>query len=89
MPITVHNNETLKNVAFRLEEHVFNNCKLTNCHLFYDGGPFQWINCSFENCQWSFRERARDTIQLLNTLGLMKAGQVPPQNLQGTAGPVN
>jgi hypothetical protein len=85
MPITVHNNESLNNGAYRIEEHIFNNCKLTNCLLAYDGGPFQWMNCTFENCQWNFRGAARDTIQILNTLGLMKPGQTP-QNLQGTTG---
>ena len=90
MPITVHNNENLKNVAYRLEEHIFNNCKLTNVHLFYDGGPFQWANCVFENCQWSFRGQAKDTIQLLTTIGVLKMGQAPPQTMQATSGgPVN
>ena len=89
MPITVHKQENLKNAAYRLEEHIFIECKLTNCHLFYDGGSFQWSNCIFETCEWSFRGAAKDTIQLLATIGLLKAGQVPPQNLQGNAGPVN
>jgi len=86
MPITIHNNENLKNAAYLIEEHVFNNCKLTNCQLFYDGGPFQWANTSFENCTWGFREAARNTIQVLTTLGLLKPGQAPPQALQGTTG---
>jgi hypothetical protein len=90
MPITIHNGETLKNVSYRMEEHIFNNCKLTSCQLFYDGGPFQWTNTTFDNCAWNFREEARNTIQVLITLGLLKPGQAPPQNLQGTTGgPVN
>jgi hypothetical protein len=86
MSITIHNNETLKNTAYRVEEHIFNNCKLTDCQLFYDGGPFQWVNTSFENCAWNFRGAARDTVQILVTLGLLKPGQAPPQTLQGTTG---
>jgi hypothetical protein len=31
MPITVQNNENLKNAAAHMvDEHIFNNCKLTN-----------------------------------------------------------
>lgn len=90
MPITIHKHEMLKNQSYRLEEHIFENCKLTNCHLFYDGGPYQWVNTNFENCAWSFRGPARDTVQMLTTLGLLKPGQAPPQALQGTTGgPVN
>jgi hypothetical protein len=86
MPITIHTNEKLKNAAYRLEEHVFNDCTLTNCHLFFDGGPYQWANCKFENCQWSFRGAARETIQLLSTLGLLKPGQMPPTTMPPSTG---
>ena len=71
MPITVHNNETLKNVALVIEEHIFNNCRLTNCQ-FYGVDSFQWVDTSFENCSWSFRDEARNTIQVLTTLGLLR-----------------
>jgi hypothetical protein len=43
MPIFVHNNETLKNAAYVVEEHIFINCKLTNCRLMYSGGVFEWV----------------------------------------------
>jgi hypothetical protein len=90
MPITVHNNENLKNAAYLIDEHLFNNCKLTNCRLIYDGGSFEFVNTTFENCAWTFRGPARDTIALLSTLGMLKPGQAPPQSLQGTTGgPVN
>jgi hypothetical protein len=86
MPMTVHNNETIKNANYVLEEHIFNNCKLVNCRLFYSGGSFELGNTTFENCAWTFQGRARDTMTLLTTLGMVKAGQVPPQALQGTSG---
>jgi hypothetical protein len=89
MPVNIHHGETLKNAAYRIEEHVFNNCKLTNCDLFYDGGSFGWTNTTFENCRWTFRGAARDTVQLLSTLGLIKAGQVPPPNIPGATAKMN
>jgi hypothetical protein len=83
MPITIHKNESLRNAAYRLEEHVFINCKFTNCRLFYDGGPHQWENCSFENCEWSFRGAAEETVRLLEAIGMLKAEQAPRQKLAG------
>jgi hypothetical protein len=90
MPITVHNNENLKNAAYVIEEHIFNNCKLTNCRLIYTGGSFEWVNTTFESCFWGFRGPAKDTIGLLMTLGMLKPGQSPPPSMTGTTGgPVN
>jgi hypothetical protein len=91
MPITVHNGETLKNAAYVVEEHIFINCKLTNCRLIYSGGSFEWTNTTFENCGWGFRDSARQTMTLLGVLGMLKPGQAPPQSFQGTGttGPVN
>jgi len=90
MPITVHNGETLKNATYVVEEHIFINCKLTNCRLMYHGGSFEWANTTFENCMWGFRDHARNMMTLMMTLGMLKPGQAPPQSMQGTTGgPVN
>jgi hypothetical protein len=85
MPITIHNNETLKGISVRLEEHAFNNCKLIECFVFYDGGPFQWTNTFFDNCQFSFREEAMNTIRVLQTLGMLKEGLTPPPSVSGSS----
>jgi hypothetical protein len=77
MSISVHENQTIKNADMRVEEHVFRNCKLVNCRLFYDGGPFELANTSFENCQWGFRGPAQMTMVLLTVLGILKPGTVP------------
>src|SRR5258708_2138191 len=60
MPITVHEGDTIIASTYVVEEHVFINCKLKNCKLYYSGGPFEWVNTSFENCQWGFRGPAKD-----------------------------
>src|SRR5208283_3251722 len=65
MPITVHNGETLKNATYVVEEHIFINCKLTNCRLMYHGGSFEWANTTFENCMWGFRDHARNMMTLM------------------------
>jgi hypothetical protein len=80
MPITVHQDDTITGSTLVIEEHVFINCKLKNCRLYYSGGAFEWINTSFENCQWGFRGAARDTVQLLGTIGLLKPGEIPAAN---------
>jgi hypothetical protein len=84
VPITLHQNETLKNACYALEEHIFINCKLTNCRLYYSGGAFEWANTTFENCMWGFRGAAAQTIAFQMTIGMLKPGQAPPQNFQGT-----
>jgi hypothetical protein len=83
MPIAVHEGDTIMASNFVVEEHIFINCKLKNCRLFYSGGAFEWVNTSFENCNWGFRGPARDTFQLLMTLGMLKQGQMPPTHIPG------
>jgi hypothetical protein len=90
MPLTVHEADTIIASTFVVEEHIFINCKLKNCRLYYSGGPFEWVNTSFENCFWGFRGTAKDTVQLLVTLGLLKPGQTPAPNITGaTSGKMN
>ena len=58
MPITVHENDTIMGSVFVVEEHIFINCKLKNCRLYYSGGAFEWQNTSFENCASLVRQLA-------------------------------
>lgn len=81
MPITIHKNEEIKGAAFQVEEHIFHDCRLINCALVYDGGSFSWSNTSLQSCQWTFRAAAKNTFELLRTIGLLKAAQTPPENL--------
>lgn len=86
MPITVHEGSTLKKAAFQLEEHVFRNCVLIECTLYYSGGDFEFVNAQFQNCNFSFRGAARNTMQLQMTIGMLKPTQQPtPQNITATA----
>jgi len=85
MPVTIHTNEEIRSTALKIEEHIFRNCRVINCVLVYDGGPFEWANTSFQDCQWSFREAAKNTLQLLQTIGLLTAQQTPPSSLPGSS----
>jgi hypothetical protein len=86
MPIYVHENEHLKNASYLLSEHIFRRCKLTNCNLFYDGGVYEWVETTFENCIWGFRGPALATIQLCGLIGMLKPGQAPmPSVPQGSS----
>jgi hypothetical protein len=89
MPINVYEGVKLAGKAFVVEETIFRNCTLTNCWLYYSGGSYEWQNTSFQNCQWGFRGPAKDTIALLQLLGLMTAGQTPPPNIHIDATKVN
>jgi hypothetical protein len=85
MPITLHEGDTITAATFVIEEHVFINCKLKNCRLYYSGGSFEWQNTSFENCQWGFRGCAKDTLMLCMTIGMLKQGQMPAPNITGAS----
>jgi hypothetical protein len=89
MPITIHEGESIIASTLVVEEHIFINCKLKNCRLYYSGGPFEWTNTSFEDCYWGFRGPAKDTVMFCIAMGMLKQGQAPPQTFQGNAGPVN
>lgn len=83
MPMTVHEGDTFIATTFVVEEHIFVNCKIKNCRLFYSGGSFEWVNTSFENCTWSFLNEAGNTVRLAMSIGMLKPGQTPPQNIAG------
>lgn len=75
----MHRDETIDGQTLKVEEHVFKNCHLVNCFLVYEGGPFDWQNTSWENCEWVVRGAALQTVQLLQTTGLWKPGGNPPK----------
>jgi hypothetical protein len=85
MPITVHEGDTVIASTFVVEEHIFVNCKLKNCRLYYSGGAFEWVNTSFENCTWGFRDAAGNTLRLAAMIGMLKQGQAPLQNIPGVS----
>jgi hypothetical protein len=82
MPMTKYEGRTFSKQVFVLEECWFINCVLRECSLVYSGGPFEFENTTFDNCQWKFRGQAKDTMQLLSMIGLLKAGQAPPAQIQ-------
>lgn len=86
MPITKYEGRTLTEQVFQLEECWFVNCVLRDCRIFYSGGSYIFENTRFENCQWTFQNQAHQTFLLLQNIGLLKAGQVPPQQFQATGG---
>ena len=79
MPITRYENQTLTKATLVLEECWLINCVLRDCVIFYSGGPFDFANATFENCQWKFQGAATATIQLLGLIGLLPKPQTPVQ----------
>ncbi len=91
MAITKYEGKTFTNQTFQLEESWFVNCVLRGCFIFYRGGPFELENATFDDkCQWKFQGEARNTVQLLQMIGMLKGQPVPPQAVLNTPkGPVN
>lgn len=75
-----YRNQTFEGKSFILEEVAFIQCKLTDCDLYYSGGDFDWANSNFENCRFHWRGTAKNTIALLQSLGMISI-PTPPQNM--------
>ncbi len=76
--------------SFVLDEVVFINCLLKDCDFYYSGGDFEWANTTFEACRFHWRGPAKNTMALLQSIGLLKApSQEPPQVPATTAGKPN
>jgi hypothetical protein len=80
--------ETFRNQAFEgksfiLDQVVFVNCALRNCDLFYAGGDFEWVNTRFEDCRFHWRGAARNTLALLQVIGMLP----PPAQPQAVIPP--
>lgn len=86
MPITKYEGRTLERQVLLLEDCWFVNCVLRECRIFYRGGSYIFENTRFENCQWTFQNEAGQTVQLLALIGLIRAGQEPPAQIQATGG---
>ena len=78
MPMTKYEGQTLQKQTFVVEECCFINCVLKDCHLFYSGGDSEFLGGGMENCHWHFRGPALKTIQMAQSLGMLKMPQTPP-----------
>ena len=75
--IAKYEDKSLKNGAYEMEECFFLNCVLTECDLFYSGGDLETVNTQMVNCRFHFRGAALKTIQVLQTIGMLKTGPLP------------
>ncbi len=80
--------QILQGKSFILEDAVFLKCKLTDCDLYYSGGDFEWAETVFENCRFHWRGSAKNTLALLQVMG-MNPTATPPKNLGIPAEKVN
>ncbi len=82
--MTKYENKTIQKTTLVAEDCYFINCVLKDCDVFYSGGDFELANVTFEDCRWHFRGSALKTVQLQQTIGMLKPNMtvVPPtQNL--------
>lgn len=73
--MTVMESQEITHKSFILEDVSFINCKLVNCHLFYSGGEFEWVNTTFIDCSFHFRGAAKNTQSLFQLFGMLKQGK--------------
>jgi hypothetical protein len=69
--VDTYRNQDFQGKSFILENVVFLKCKLSDCDLYYSGGDFEWAETSFENCRFHWRASAKNTLALLQTMGMV------------------
>jgi hypothetical protein len=78
--VKAYRDKTISNESFVLDEVAFFNCTLKNCDLFYCGGESQVVETKMVDCRIHFRGAAKNTQQLLLSLGMLNAPlQLPAQ----------
>jgi len=71
-------NQHFEDRSFELDATVFVNCKLKNCDLYYSGGDVEMIGTAMENCPIHWRGAAKNTVWVLQSLGMLR----PPNQQQ-------
>jgi hypothetical protein len=77
MKMETFKNENFHGKTFHLDEVVFTNCQLTDCDLYYSGGDFEWVGSNFDNCRFHWRGAAKNTLALLQAMGMLKTPTSP------------
>jgi hypothetical protein len=75
-----YRNQNFQGKNFILEDVAFLKCKLTDCDVYYSGGDFDWTETLFENCRFHWRGPAKNTVALLQAVGMIPM-PTPPKNL--------
>lgn len=73
----IYRNQNFQGKSFVIENVVFLKCKLTDCDLYYSGGDFEWAETFFENCRFHWRGPAKNTLALLQVIGMMPTPTLP------------
>ena len=81
-----HRDKSFTNQMFILEDTAFIRCQLKDCDLFYAGGDFDFQECRFEACRFHWRETAKNTIMLLQSIGAHRPQLLPVSGAFGQPG---
>lgn len=65
-------NQSFEGRSFLLDEVAFIGCKLKNCDLYYAGGDVEMLDTGLESCHFHWRGPARNTMALLQSLGMLR-----------------
>jgi hypothetical protein len=86
--VKIHRDKSISEETFVLEDHVFIDCTLKNCDLFYSGGDVEFVNLKLDNCRFHFRGAAKNTQMLMFGFGMLRPpSEVPLQVSTSTQKP--
>jgi hypothetical protein len=78
--------QTLEGASLILEDNCFIDCVLRDCDLYFSGGDFEWQNTTFDNCRFHWRGAAKNTLELIRTMGLLRDLTPPKAGITKTTG---
>ena len=84
--MTDHVKRSFENDTIHLDNNTFRSCEFAGCTIYYSGGPWSVVDCSFSPPNlWQFGGAALETIELLKWLGKLTpdfAADIDSEGLQ-------
>ncbi len=55
----------VSHATVRMDGNIFEGITFDHCRMYYAGGPWHTVHCTFRECLWIFDGPAGDTLKLL------------------------
>jgi hypothetical protein len=66
--------KTFTKEELTLDNHVFKNCSLDHCKIFYSGGPFELIDTHITDCELVLNQPAKNIFSAIQIFKMKSPG---------------